>query len=878
MTIINGIEIDDINYIENDIKKAIINNDPIEDKLHVIIVISNPSNSAVRYILTREFIKRMKDDVNIILYIVELAYGTQGYHVTERNNKNHLRLRTTHFPIWHKENLINIGVQKLLPPTWKAFAWLDADIEFDNPHWASDTLKVLNGCKDIVQLFSNTLFMDQNMNTDTIFTGLAYQYVKKMKRETTFNNNYNSIWHPGFAWACTRKLYEKIGGLYEYVITGGGDSYIAECILGNLNAIIEKNAVGEYRQTLRDFEKNITGCRLGYVPGIIRHYYHGTISDRKYDDRNSILVKCKYSPTIHLKKDDNGLLIPTDLFPEELKNFLNNYFLSRNEDAHLTKQIINLGEMHDLTKNNCYLINLEKDTERLKSSMNELKKLDILINNVKIINATYWKNKNKFEDDLNSILTFLNKFNKRINLLEKIMINEFSEINDDNIKIQDAPLACYCSHLRAMIDSYSLSNNEYTIIAEDDISIDNIAYIEKYINLIPKDWDIITFNSIPKIVNNNIFYKFDCLFYHLHFYIIKNKCFEKIFENIYPITDQVDILIGNMHNILNIYNITNTVSQKNFETNIQNNLHVIYTTPVYKNLVYELNSLDTICYLYVSNKLIDNNSKINKTITNKIIDDVVYYNIFNHLDLSQTNDTSILKNIDTSLFRQLYKVVKYFIKNKTIDLYVERLINMIDYILDSFTLHNKYSEKYKDTYKAHSFGCTSSTYLIDNKIIKVYNDKLRWSTTNHDDLDKIFKKELEILQKLDYLIDYDNESKILVMKYMGETLYNNFELAPNWNNQIVLEFIKLSENGIYYPEFNLNNIVVLNDKISIIDFGLAEIVENTDNSNNYNVFIKLLNILNEKFQTVKETKERHILYNKFMNNIRINKLYISNVF
>jgi len=42
MTVINHIEIDDIVYNRNEIKDAIINNDPIEDKLHVIVVVSNP--------------------------------------------------------------------------------------------------------------------------------------------------------------------------------------------------------------------------------------------------------------------------------------------------------------------------------------------------------------------------------------------------------------------------------------------------------------------------------------------------------------------------------------------------------------------------------------------------------------------------------------------------------------------------------------------------------------------------------------------------------------------------------------------------------------------------------------------------------------------
>ena len=42
MTIINGIEIDNIKIIKNDIKAAIQNNDMIENNLHCIIVISNP--------------------------------------------------------------------------------------------------------------------------------------------------------------------------------------------------------------------------------------------------------------------------------------------------------------------------------------------------------------------------------------------------------------------------------------------------------------------------------------------------------------------------------------------------------------------------------------------------------------------------------------------------------------------------------------------------------------------------------------------------------------------------------------------------------------------------------------------------------------------
>jgi len=85
MTVINGIEIDNIEYQPNIAKQAIQNNDPIEDKLHVIAVISNPCLFARRYILMKEFINRMElEEQNVELYIVELTYGDQEFIITEK--------------------------------------------------------------------------------------------------------------------------------------------------------------------------------------------------------------------------------------------------------------------------------------------------------------------------------------------------------------------------------------------------------------------------------------------------------------------------------------------------------------------------------------------------------------------------------------------------------------------------------------------------------------------------------------------------------------------------------------------------------------------------------------------------------------------------
>ncbi len=148
------------------------------------------------------------------------------------------------------------------------------------------------------------------------------------------------------------------------------------------------------------------------------------------------------------------------------------------------------------------------------------------------------------------VLKFLKKFNPKIN--DKLLINEFSEPDNKNIQIQDGPLACYCSHLRAMIYGYN-NFKDYTVLVEDDIKIINTEKIEKYIKEIPNDWDIICLSSIAKNVTyKEPYYKFTDEFHSTHFYIIKNKCMPLLFSCVYPITDQIDVLISDNIHKLNV--------------------------------------------------------------------------------------------------------------------------------------------------------------------------------------------------------------------------------------------------------------------------------------------------------------------------------------
>jgi hypothetical protein len=224
--------------------------------------------------------------------------------------------------------MINTIIRDKLPKSWKAVAWIDADLHFESTSWALDTLKVLNGQYDIVQIFSHCVDMDKKENTMQIFQSFGYKYANG--REYTKSGL--DFWHPGYAWACTRKAYEKIGGLYDLSILGSGDHNMAFSLLGKSVISVNENVHTDYIDSIVKYEKDMKHLRLGYVPGVIKHYFHGTKKNRKYSERWQILVKNEYSPYQHLVRDENGIIQPSPDCPPELISDILNYFKERNED------------------------------------------------------------------------------------------------------------------------------------------------------------------------------------------------------------------------------------------------------------------------------------------------------------------------------------------------------------------------------------------------------------------------------------------------------------------------------------------------------------------------------------------------------------------
>jgi glycosyltransferase involved in cell wall biosynthesis len=270
----------------------------------------------------------MVENAGAVLITVEAAFGNRPHAITEANNPHHLQLRTN-TEIWHKENLINLGIERL-PQDWEYVAWIDADIQFADPNWVNETLNQLQHY-DVVQMFSKAQDLGPRHEPFQVHNGFMYSYLNSLCDNT---KDY-SQWHPGFAWAARRSAINALGGLIDIAILGAGDRHMAHALIGTVKKTIHSKLNQAYAKELILWENRAERYirrNVGYVPGLILHYWHGKKRDRRYADRWKIIIDNNYNPHIDLKEDWQGLWQLTE-HNFKLRDDIRAYFRSRNEDS-----------------------------------------------------------------------------------------------------------------------------------------------------------------------------------------------------------------------------------------------------------------------------------------------------------------------------------------------------------------------------------------------------------------------------------------------------------------------------------------------------------------------------------------------------------------
>jgi hypothetical protein len=309
------------------------------DKLYVTTVLENPLRWRSRY-KNYWLFEAMCNKAGVELYTVEIAFGGRSFEITEAGNSHHLQLRT-HDELLHKENALNLLIQRL-PPEAQKIATLDADIEFTRADWAQETLHLLDHYK-VLQLFSHSmdvgpeceplhvhesfvmheLALEPHNPTDdprpTHHAGKHRVEIEPAPPEIPYYAGMEGkqkkyvLWHPGLAWAWRKTALNQLGGLMDWILGGAADHYMALALFNKLTrwkgATLYKFPEGYQKPCFewQDRAERHIRRNIGYLPGTVLHHWHGAKFNRQYISREMFAASVGFDPGHHLKRDWQGL-------------------------------------------------------------------------------------------------------------------------------------------------------------------------------------------------------------------------------------------------------------------------------------------------------------------------------------------------------------------------------------------------------------------------------------------------------------------------------------------------------------------------------------------------------------------------------------------
>lgn len=314
---------------------GIVNRDP-EKNLFIVTVLFNPFDFESHKKKYRAFEQYVRWS-GAHLTTVEIAYADRPFEHTQEGNPDHVQLRTTDV-LWHKERGLNLGIQHVMKkyPSAKYIGWFDDDVRLANPHWVEDTIKALHHyC--VIQPFSQAVNLNPLFEEQWNCLGRIKHFIKHrgfhQKPEKPLA--YTAGGHPGLAWAARRETLEQLGGLIDMGVTGSGDTYMANALMGDVIFNSKPGMSDGFKKMLIIWQKRCDQYvkkNIGFVPGLIMHYWHGKSGVRGYDKRWDIACFHKFDPYEDIELAPNGLYRWTGNKPE-LAHDLRLSSMNRNEDS-----------------------------------------------------------------------------------------------------------------------------------------------------------------------------------------------------------------------------------------------------------------------------------------------------------------------------------------------------------------------------------------------------------------------------------------------------------------------------------------------------------------------------------------------------------------
>jgi len=229
--------------------------------------------------------------------------------------------------LWQKEACINEAVRQIQldwPGEFDAIAWVDADVLFQNANWVSDTLDALSQVR-IVQLFEHFARLNPSGAIEYRYPGAAYMHVNRL------DGRYKN---PGGAWACRLDTFNAMGGLFPYNFFGGGDDTTCHVWRGSTPSRLQLHCGQvELMRQWRISAHSAIRRSVGYVPGEVHHLWHGSIGNRKYNERWENPQIREIDVRTDIEIDEQGLLAWRAETCDCKRDAVNSYFRRREEDG-----------------------------------------------------------------------------------------------------------------------------------------------------------------------------------------------------------------------------------------------------------------------------------------------------------------------------------------------------------------------------------------------------------------------------------------------------------------------------------------------------------------------------------------------------------------
>jgi hypothetical protein len=233
--------------------------------------------------------------------------------------------------LWLKENLINLAV-KASNLTEDVFAFIDSDVLFCDADWAKKSIDLIASC-DVLQPFSyrhdtdSSFVIQKWLDSRVEFESFAHGISRTRENSGLVRG------HPGFAWVMRRSLFNKMGGLFDKLIVGGGDSFLATLVVSNLvddfRTAFQHRFHKRYSHIFLPYAEALipffNGVVCGCLPGSIVHMHHGDIRHRFYNRRFDILLREKFNVSSDLAYNDSGVLCyakPDTRLEAEIRSYI----------------------------------------------------------------------------------------------------------------------------------------------------------------------------------------------------------------------------------------------------------------------------------------------------------------------------------------------------------------------------------------------------------------------------------------------------------------------------------------------------------------------------------------------------------------------------